>query len=569
MGKPGKSYNDLELVEGDIADNDTNDGPLDPRAGNVSVEIPRIKFNAKDVAKLLNKYVTEVDCTRKCLIEITKLIKWYNRLGEGMLPYKPKDLKLNSQVLKRKKNKNLSKMIKDGVKKLEMIDSKLKKSSREVIEDYKSLKELDKMGEIIVEHGKIGKSIWKVRKVDESSALKENFSLNESWTVSDEVKNDNTNQNACIIDNEPPLLVPIGFNVEVSETSDQTPMELQQNISIPSLKSLINTSSPKESNTNKHKSPKSMIVESVLLKKNISKSNSPSISNSSMKSPNALNISHNSSVDNDSVTKKLKQIEESVKTVKRTSSSITPNFVTNSAKKSNITNITDVEDTIMIESPNNGTEEKKSQIQSKVNQQSPYGDLVMSKIQRDSYVNNISSSINESWSVCDDVKLNMCKNKSPNQKAELTIVNKNNEKSPRIKNVSPIISDKSHNFVNTSSRNSWSVSDDIDESTPKKVEENEEKEKEKSSSLSTTITPDKNSKSPKSPTPEQRVLRRRTIIIPRKKPEGQPKESTPKRKVKDMSEIKLKNRRKTIAGEEISMLKPEEISNKALEKVVS
>lgn len=567
MGKPGKSYNDLELVEGDIADNDTKDGPLDPRAGNVSVEIPRIKFNAKDVAKLLNKYVTEVDCTRKCLIEITKLIKWYNRLGEGMLPYKPKDLKLNSQVLKRKKNKNLSKMIKDGVKKLEMVDSKLKKSSREVIEDYKSLKELDKMGEIIVEHGKIGKSIWKVRKFDESSVLKENFSLNESWTVSDEVKNDNTNQNACIIDNEPPLLVPIGFNVEVSETSDQTPMELQQNISIPSLKSLINTLSPKESNTNKRKSPKSMIVESVLLKKNISKSNSPSISNSSMKSPNALNISHNScSVDNDSVTKKLKQIEESVKTVKRTSSSITPNLVTNSAKKSNIT---DVEDTIMIESPNNGTEGNKSQIQSKVNQQSPYGDLVMSKIQRHSYVNNISSSINESWSVCDDEKLNMCKNKSPNQKAESTIVNKNNQKSPRIKNISPIISDKSHNFVNTSSRNSWSVSDDIDESTPKKVEENEEKEKEKSSSLSTTITPDKNSKSPKSPTPEQRVLRRRTIIIPRKKPEGQPKESTPKRKVKDMSEIKLKNRRKTIAGEEISMLKPEEISNKALEKVVS
>lgn len=100
MGKPGKSYNDLELVEGDIADDDSNEineSPLDPRAGNVSVEIPRIKFDPKAIAKLLNKYVNDIDCTRKCLLEITKLVKWYDRLGGGLLPYKPKDLKLKDR----------------------------------------------------------------------------------------------------------------------------------------------------------------------------------------------------------------------------------------------------------------------------------------------------------------------------------------------------------------------------------------------------------------------------------------------------------------------------------------
>lgn len=564
MGKPGKSYNDLELVDGDIANDDSNeqnDSPLDPRAGNVSVEIPRIQFNAKEVAKLLNKYVTEVDCTRKCLVEITKLIKWYNRLGAGILPYKPKDLKLNSQVLKRKKKKHLSKMVKEGVKKLEMVDSKIKKSGREVIENCKSLKELDKMGEIIVEHGKIGKSVWKVRKFDENSALKENFSLNESWTVSDEIKNDDTNKTVSITDDEPPLLVPIGFNVEVSEISDKTPMQPQQNISIPSLKSLINTLSPKESNSDKRKSPKSKIIESVILNTNISKSNSPSVSNCSsnisIKSPNAVNISHNNSWsvsadNNDSVTKKLKRSENSVKAVKRTSSSMTPNDVTISAKKPNIPDVQNIAVT------NNETE-KKSQNQSNVNQKSPCGDLLMSKIKRNSIDFNSSLNLNDSWSVCDDEKLNLSKNKN------------NMQKTFPVKNCSPNIPNTSHKIVNTSLSNSRSVSDENGESTPKKVEKSEESnKKEKDISLSSTTTPDKISKSPKSPTPEQRVLRRRTIIIPKKKPDGQQKESTPKIKVKNLSETKvLKNRRKTIAGEEIGMLKPEEISNKALEKVVS
>jgi len=266
MGKPGKSYNDLELVEGDIDydSNEKNDNPLDPRAGNVSIEIPLIQFNPKDVANILNKYVTEVNCTRKCLIEITKLMKWYNRLGDGILPYKPKDLKLNSQVLKRKKKKHLSKMVKEGVKKLEMVDSKIKKSSRVVIDNHKSLKKLDNMGEIIVEHGKIGKSVWKVRKFDENNAMKENCSLNGSWTVTEELKNDDISNKTEYDNDKPPLLVPAGFIVASPEQ-----------ISTPSLKSLKDNQSSKISSSKKRKSPKSDISIEAISKNNIQKSNYP------------------------------------------------------------------------------------------------------------------------------------------------------------------------------------------------------------------------------------------------------------------------------------------------------
>lgn len=49
---------------------------------------------------------------KKCLIESKILLKYYNHLGEGILPYKPKELKLNSQVLKKKNKNNLSKLVK-------------------------------------------------------------------------------------------------------------------------------------------------------------------------------------------------------------------------------------------------------------------------------------------------------------------------------------------------------------------------------------------------------------------------------------------------------------------------
>jgi len=536
MGKPGKSYNDLELVEGDIADDDSNEineSPLDPRAGNVSVEIPRIKFDPKAIAKLLNKYVNDIDCTRKCLLEITKLVKWYDRLGGGLLPYKPKDLKLNSQVLKRKKKKYLSKLVKEGVKKLEMVDSKIKKSSREV-NDHKSLKELNKMGEIVVEHGKIGKSTWKVRKFDNVNTLKENFNLNGSWTVSEETKNDDT-KTVPVTDDEPPLLVPAGFNVEVSETLE-TPTKVQKKVSLtPNLKSLTVDSSLKESNSNKRKS-KSPISKNNddSNKKNNQKPNSPFIK---IGTPNTLNASHNNSwsvsADNSgSASKKVKKSIESPKAV--------------NASPFNNKSLT----------PDNGIEKKNK-----------VDDLVISKIKRRSNEININSSLNESWSVCSDEKLKLNKCTTPVSKLADEPDNKNIQKSN-----SPTVNNGSPNVVNTSHNNSWSVSADNGSASKKVKKGNTPSKVEKRISLTSVITPDKNSKSPKSPkspTPEQRVLRRRTIIIPKKKPDEQ-NEGTPKRKVKENSATKVsQKRRKTIAGEEISMLKPEEISNKALEKVVS
>lgn len=536
MGKPGKSYNDLEMIEGDIANdnfNEQNDKLLDPRAGNINVELPRIKFNAKDVAKLLNKYVTKVDCTKKCLIELTKLLRYYNRLGVGILPYKPKDLKLKSQVLKKRKNKDLAKMVKEGVKKLEIIDSKIKKNSREVIDNYKSLKKLENLGEIIVEHGKLGKSIWKVRKFDKCDALKENFSLNGSWTVSDEIKNDEdinktvsvtdiANKTLCVTDDEPPLLVPVGFNVEVSETSNDTP-NTQVKSSTPSLKSLTNQS-PKDSDSKQRKSPKSKIID-------------------------------------ESASKKVNKTE--------LASTITPDNTTKSVKNPNSTNKL---------TPNN--EIKKTihlQTKSPKNiQQSPSDNLVMSKIQQRSDEIFINSSFNESWTICDDKKSSLSKEKNSktNILDESIILNKNNTQKL---NSPPLIKCIPNVSVNTNINSSLLMYTDNDGSASKKVKGSKgsvETEK----CLSSLITPEKNSKSPKSPkspTPEQRVLRRRTIVIPRKKPE----DCTPKRKAKDNSETKTaQKRRNTIGGNEISMiskpeetslLKLEEISNKVLEKVVS
>lgn len=518
MGKPGNSYNDLELVKGDI-DNDLNEqlsGPMDPRAGNINVEIPRIKFNPKDVAKILNKYVTEVDCTRKCLVEITKLIKWYNRLGDGILPYKPKDLKLKSRVLKRKKKSNLSKMVKEGVKKLEMVDSKIKKSSREVT-DRKSLKELDKMGEIIVEHGKIGKSIWKVRKFDECSAFKENFNLNGSWTVSEDNVIEDTNKTVCVADDEePPMLLPAGFSVEMSGVGDKslikTPIQVQKNDLISSGSSNKNTSKTKK----------------VSLSKDLK-------SDENCKTPDTPSKTY----------ALMKTLTSSGSGAKRS-----PKVMNNSQSKSPKIN---------------------DKSHSPKGQQSLCDDLVVKKVKRNLYEAQSNTSPNTSWTVNNDQKLNSNKRKS--LQSNFTPVKKieGDNCSPNIANKSPIA-------LNTSNNDSWSKSANGDDlgSASKKL-----KKRDLSNIIEiNTTTPDniaknarmsKSPKSPKSPTPEKRVLRRRTIIIPKNKSEAQNESTpkgTPKRKEKVNSETNLKKRRKTIAGEEISVLKLEEISNKALEKVV-
>lgn len=555
MGKPGKSYNDLLLVEADIVadkSNEQTDSPLDPRAGNVSVEIPRIKFNPQDVVKVLSKYINEVDCTRRCLVEITKLLKWYSLLGIGALPYKPKDLKLNS----RKNKKTLSKMVKEGVKKLEMVDSKIKKSSQQVIESRKGLKELEKMGEVIVEHGKIGKSIWKVRKFEQSNSLKGNFSLNESWTVSDENKNNGIDKSVSVTDNEPPVLVPIGFNVDVSE---KTP--IKQKVSTPSLKSLTDSSSKKESNSKKRKSPQFKVSDESITtnkKKTIQKSPVQNILPiSAYISPN-LNTSWSVSVDKDeSASKKVKKSDDFSKVDQQNlSKTITPKIDIDSIQYDYKKNTPDVHDIKPVCVSLDTSTEKKL-----YNQENLVDDLVLSRIKRRSNEMGINSSLNESWSVCNDEKLNISIQKK-NDEFNINKVKKSN--SPLVKNVSPNIADKAHSSLNANLNNSWLVTNDNNESASKRVKLNNESIKKENCNISilSMATPNqlsKSPKSPKSPTPEQRVLRRRTIIISKKKPEVQ-NEGTLKKNIK--------NRRKTLAGEKIGLLKPDEISNKALEKVV-
>ncbi|KAL5237853.1 hypothetical protein ACI65C_005263 [Semiaphis heraclei] len=265
MDKPGRSYNDLELVKGGKSDdnlNEKNENQLDPGAGNVNVKIPQIKFNPKDITKVLNKYVTEVEFTKRCLLVIIKLIKCYNRLGDGTLPYKREDWTLFNRVLKQKKKKTLSKMVKDRVKKFETVDSKITKSGRK-INVHKSL---NNKGEIIVERRKIGTFLWKVR----------NFNCNRSWTVSEETKNNDTNAK-WINDDESPTLVPVGFKVEVLEPPKKTPKKVQKKVSTPNFKFLTVDSSLKEINYKKRnsKSPISMFkINTGLNKKNIKNQNS-------------------------------------------------------------------------------------------------------------------------------------------------------------------------------------------------------------------------------------------------------------------------------------------------------
>ncbi|CAI6357095.1 unnamed protein product [Macrosiphum euphorbiae] len=321
---PVNLNNELESVEGDVTNensNEKNDNPLDLQAGNVSVEIPRINFNPKDVTKVLNKYLTEVDCTRKCLWEITKLTQFYNRLGDCILPNRPNDLKLNTQVLKQKKKKYSSKMVKDGVKRLEMVDSKIKKSGLEVL-DHKSLKELNKMGDIVVDRGKIGKSMWKVRHFDNVNTLKENFNLNGSWTVSTIINGINTLR---INNDKPPILVPPAFKVEASVFQEKTPKKIQKKVSLtPNFKYLTFNPSLKEINSNKCKSRSKItkINDRSKNKKN-KKQNSRFIQ---IDTPNSINACNKNSLSLSadhgvSATKKFKNSIEAEKSVQSVNTS--------------------------------------------------------------------------------------------------------------------------------------------------------------------------------------------------------------------------------------------------------
>ncbi|KAL4105169.1 hypothetical protein QTP88_020441 [Uroleucon formosanum] len=509
---PGNSNNDLELIECDIANDDSNelnDSSLDFQARNVCVEIPRIKINLKDVTKVLNKYLTEVDCTRKCLLEITKLIQFYNRMGNYTLPNKPKDLNLNRQVLKHKQKKYLSQMVKKGVKKLEMVDSRIKKSSLEIY-NHKSLKELNKMGEIVVERGKIGKFMWKVKNFDNGHTFKNNLNLNNSWTVSQGKPN-----TVCINDDKPQILVPPGFSVEVFESSEKTPTKVQNKVSItPNFKSLITGSSLKKSNSIKRKSKSKILkMNNGTNKKNVKNQNSCIINNGT---PHDLNSSHKRSISADhggSASKKIKNIESA-----------------NAAQSVNAP----FNKTIF--TPDNEIVEKK-RIDDLVNED-------LSKVKLCSDEININSRLNYNWSTCS-------KKKFKSSKCKFLVSNTANEPNEKRiqKSNSPLDEICSPNIVNISHNNTWSVSADNNNSASNKVQKrNSSSKMEKEILLTSLITAGKSFESPKSADFEQSILRQRTTIISINKPDGQ-NESTLKRKVKETPATKvLHERRKTIPG---------------------
>ncbi|CAI6357234.1 unnamed protein product [Macrosiphum euphorbiae] len=136
-----------------------------------------------------------------------------------------------------------------------------------------SIKEHNKMGEIVVERRKILKPMWKVRNVDNVSTLKENFSLNGSWIVSKETMIE-CNNTVCINDDKPLILVPPEFNVEVLESPEKTPKKVQNKVLLTSSLTPLTVDSSNEPN-----------------EKSIQKSNSLD----KICSPNIVNQSHNNS----------------------------------------------------------------------------------------------------------------------------------------------------------------------------------------------------------------------------------------------------------------------------------
>lgn len=57
------------------SETEKKDKPLDPRAGHVNVELPLIKFNSKEIVKLLEEYRFVKESSKKSRKAIANLIK--------------------------------------------------------------------------------------------------------------------------------------------------------------------------------------------------------------------------------------------------------------------------------------------------------------------------------------------------------------------------------------------------------------------------------------------------------------------------------------------------------------
>ncbi|KAK1124439.1 hypothetical protein K0M31_006794 [Melipona bicolor] len=68
---------------------------LDPRAGNVDVELSQIPFNPKQISTLLNKYKFHPSTTTKSRRQLQHIIKEFTELSDGKMPLGIKEIKIS------------------------------------------------------------------------------------------------------------------------------------------------------------------------------------------------------------------------------------------------------------------------------------------------------------------------------------------------------------------------------------------------------------------------------------------------------------------------------------------
>ncbi|KAK9300159.1 hypothetical protein QLX08_007077 [Tetragonisca angustula] len=69
--------------------------PLDPRAGNVDVELSQIPFDPKQISTLLNEYKFHPSTTTKSRRQLQHLIKEFTELSDGKMPLGIKEIKIS------------------------------------------------------------------------------------------------------------------------------------------------------------------------------------------------------------------------------------------------------------------------------------------------------------------------------------------------------------------------------------------------------------------------------------------------------------------------------------------
>ncbi|KAJ8917387.1 hypothetical protein NQ315_002411 [Exocentrus adspersus] len=80
-----KSDGDAQKLSNNTED-DTGEKPLDPRAGRVDVELPQLKFKAKDVVSALTEFKFDKDSNSKSRKTLNELINQFTKMCKGVYP---------------------------------------------------------------------------------------------------------------------------------------------------------------------------------------------------------------------------------------------------------------------------------------------------------------------------------------------------------------------------------------------------------------------------------------------------------------------------------------------------